>query len=221
MENDERLYTGADIDVTFLAGRCIHAAECVRRLPTVFNTRRRPWVLPDAAPADAVARVVERCPSGALHARRHDGQPAERRPPLTAVMPQPSGPLYVRGPHLELRLPAAASEPPRVDTRLALCRCGASANKPYCDNGHLRTGFRDAGMLAPRPDRPSAPERDGLVTIEPRVNGPLSLRGPVDVVGADNRTVYRADRVLLCRCGHSATKPFCDGSHERVGFRSE
>ena len=51
-------YTSADIDVTYDAKRCIHAAECVRGLPAVFDTQKRPWVQPDNANADAVAEVV-------------------------------------------------------------------------------------------------------------------------------------------------------------------
>ncbi|MDP9796110.1 putative Fe-S cluster protein YjdI [Catenuloplanes nepalensis] len=59
-------YRGSDITVTFDAGRCRHAAECVRGLPEVFDVSARPWITPDNAGADAVAEVVARCPSGAL-----------------------------------------------------------------------------------------------------------------------------------------------------------
>ena len=44
-------YMGSVIHVTFDGARCIHAAECVRGLPTVFDTKRRPWILPTAAAA--------------------------------------------------------------------------------------------------------------------------------------------------------------------------
>lgn len=59
-------YTGAAIDVTFDAGMCAHAGECVRGLPSVFDVQARPWIQPDGADAEAVAEVVGRCPSGAL-----------------------------------------------------------------------------------------------------------------------------------------------------------
>ncbi|MEU4998577.1 (4Fe-4S)-binding protein [Streptomyces sp. NPDC021622] len=62
-------YRGDLITVTFDARRCLHAAECVRGLPQVFDTGRRPWISPGAAPADDVAEVVRRCPSGALQYR--------------------------------------------------------------------------------------------------------------------------------------------------------
>ena len=61
-----KAYTGPDITVYYDATICQHAAECVRGLPEVFNTQRRPWITPDAAPAATVAEVVGRCPSGAL-----------------------------------------------------------------------------------------------------------------------------------------------------------
>ena len=66
-----KTYEGAEIDVSFDPEVCEHAAECVKGLPAVFDTARRPWIVPDAAPADEVAAQVERCPSGALQYARH------------------------------------------------------------------------------------------------------------------------------------------------------
>jgi uncharacterized Fe-S cluster protein YjdI/CDGSH-type Zn-finger protein len=56
-----------------------------------------------------------------------------------------------------------------------------------------------------------------LVTITPLTNGPLSVVGCVGVTQSDG-TVTVAQRLQLCRCGHSGSKPICDGSHARVGF---
>jgi len=133
-----RSYEGEGVTVTYDLGRCIHAKECVHGLPRVFDPHRRPWVDPDAADADAVAAVVRRCPTGALHVRRHDGGPGEA-PPEPAVRLVPDGPLYVQG-SIELR---DHDDTLRwTDTRVALCRCGASKNKPFCDNSHLDIDFR-------------------------------------------------------------------------------
>lgn len=71
--SEKREYKGQSITVTFEARRCRHAAECVRGLPEVFDTARRPWIQPDGAPADRLAEVVRRCPSGALQYRLADG----------------------------------------------------------------------------------------------------------------------------------------------------
>lgn len=65
-----KAYAGADVTVSFDGPRCQHAAECVRGAPAVFDTQRRPWIAPDAAPADQVVDVVGRCPSGALRVSR-------------------------------------------------------------------------------------------------------------------------------------------------------
>ena len=133
-----RHYTSEAIDITYDARRCIHAAECVRGLPEVFDTGRRPWILPSGASADAIAAVIERCPSGALHYTRRDGGAPEAPPDQTTIAPVPGGPLYVRG---LIQLRSADGSLIVEDTRLALCRCGQSQNKPFCDNSHLGTGF--------------------------------------------------------------------------------
>jgi len=66
-----KTYEGTEIDVSFDPEICEHAGECVRGLPAVFDTQRRPWIVPDAASADDVAAQVARCPSGALKYERH------------------------------------------------------------------------------------------------------------------------------------------------------
>ena len=66
-----KTYAGKKVDVSFDPEVCIHAANCVRGLPAVFDTERRPWIVPDAAEADVVVAQVGRCPSGALQAKRH------------------------------------------------------------------------------------------------------------------------------------------------------
>jgi uncharacterized Fe-S cluster protein YjdI len=65
-----KVYEGVEVDVSFDPEVCEHAAECVRGLPAVFDTTRRPWILPDAAPAGEVVAQVARCPSGALRIER-------------------------------------------------------------------------------------------------------------------------------------------------------
>ncbi|MGW7094501.1 (4Fe-4S)-binding protein [Streptomyces sp. NPDC054874] len=71
---ERKSYEGRSITVTFEAARCEHAAECVRGLPEVFDTGRRPWIRPDGADAGRVAEVVRSCPSGALKYERVDGR---------------------------------------------------------------------------------------------------------------------------------------------------
>ncbi len=136
-----RVYRGRDIEVSFDLDICTLAAECLLGLPGVFELRRRPWVLPDAAAADAVAAVIERCPSGALLYKRLDGGPQEEAPATTTISPLLNGPLLVRG-RVEVRHANGLVE---QLPRAMLCRCGLSKNKPFCDNSHLAARFQASG----------------------------------------------------------------------------
>jgi len=136
-----RTYQGAHIEVSFDSTLCIHATECVRGLPAVFDRGRRPWVLPDNASGDDVGAVIRRCPTGALSYTRLDGQPDEQTATHTTVTPVENGPLAVRG-NLVIRHEDGTVE--RLP-RAALCRCGQSKNKPFCDGSHLKAGFRATG----------------------------------------------------------------------------
>ena len=138
-----RSYADEDIEISYDARRCIHAAECVDGLPAVFDSTRRPWIMPAAASADEIARVITKCPSGALHFKRRDGGPPEIPPEPTTIVPTPGGPLYVRG-FVQLR--SADGHSVVEDVRMALCRCGQSHNKPFCDNSHIDAGFDDPGV---------------------------------------------------------------------------
>src|SRR5215475_11855887 len=122
-------YTDEAIEVTYDRHRCIHAAECIRGLPAVFDTTRRPWIMPSEASADEIARVIMRCPSGALHFERRGGGSVETPDLPTTIVPTPGGPLYVRG---LVQLRSADRRAVFEDVRMALCRCGQSRNKPFC-----------------------------------------------------------------------------------------
>ena len=70
-------YDGEHIEVTYDTARCLHAAECVRGMPAVFDTAKRPWIAPDAADAEALASVIRRCPTGALHYTLRRASPSD------------------------------------------------------------------------------------------------------------------------------------------------
>ncbi|WP_432099249.1 (4Fe-4S)-binding protein [Streptomyces sp. WAC 04229] len=72
-ESARKTYRTESITVTFEAGRCLHAAECVGGLPEVFDPVRRPWIQPERATAERLAEVVRRCPSGALQYELAEG----------------------------------------------------------------------------------------------------------------------------------------------------
>ena len=136
-------YRTDEIAVTWEPEFCTHVGNCVRGVPEVFNPRDRPWVHVDQAPADEIARVIMTRPTGALHFQRLDDGPQEPVPETTTVTVTRNGPLVLHG-NIEVR--DATGNVIRRDTRMALCRCGYSRNKPFCDNSHLMVGFRDPGV---------------------------------------------------------------------------
>lgn len=218
MEEKIHEYRGEDIDVTWDQYRCIHAAECVRGLPAVFDTDNRPWVDPDEADADAVADVITRCPTGALHFERHDGGPAETAPETNTVTLARDGPLYL---HAAIELRDADGDPLLRDTRVALCRCGASGNKPLCDGSHANVGFTAPGTLEATGSTGGPENGSGELTVTASRNGPLLVDGPFELRGTNANATQRRSDAALCRCGASENKPFCDGSHASVGFSSD
>lgn len=134
-----RTYEDERITVFWDAKLCIHVAECIRHLPDVFDPMSRPWVHTEFASADAIAEAIEACPTGALRYERHDGGPQEPVADPATITPRPNGPLFVRG---ALRLATPDGETILETPRAALCRCGASGNKPFCDLSHRRINFQ-------------------------------------------------------------------------------
>ena len=134
-----RDYATGEIVVHWDSDLCIHTGRCLRGLPEVFDTARRPWVTVDAASADQVAATVRLCPTGALRYERRDGAGQEVPEDPTTVEPRPDGPLFVRG-----RVRIVRPDGSVIDDgpRFALCRCGATANPPYCNNAHRAVGWR-------------------------------------------------------------------------------
>lgn len=130
-------YEGDSITITWNAERCIHAAECVRGLPSVFDSDRRPWIDPAGANADEIAAVIDRCPSGALGYERTTGSSPSAAAPVS-IRVQAGGPLFVRGP---VALSAGDGSSIEAPERIALCRCGGSSKKPFCDGTHAKIGF--------------------------------------------------------------------------------
>jgi len=211
-------YEADGIVVTYEARRCIHAKECVQGLPTVFDSERKPWVDPRAAKADAVVRVIERCPTGALKYERRDGGPQEVAPPKNTIRVEPDGPLYVHG---RVRVDGADGQPVVSDTRVALCRCGQSALKPFCDGSHKKAGFKDAGTVSrPQVQSDAGKSGDGGLTIVAQANGSYAVTGDLELVDAKGAVVASGNAAWLCRCGGSGNKPFCDGTHKKIGFKA-
>jgi CDGSH-type Zn-finger protein len=130
---------------------------------------------------------------------------------MNVVRVRPDGPNVVTG-----DIAVVTKTGPRELPTAVLCRCGHSADKPFCDGAHVRMRFADPARLARDVDTVAA--ASGKVTITPLPNGPNRCDGPLAVVDVDGREAT-ARSTFLCRCGGSQTKPYCDGSHKRNGFR--
>jgi CDGSH-type Zn-finger protein/uncharacterized Fe-S cluster protein YjdI len=214
--DQDRVYTGENADVTYSLRRCIHAKECVTRLSTVFNLDQRPWIQVGATDGDVLADTVERCPSGALHHIRKDGGAAEATPVENRITLWPNGPIQIYG---DLHIVAAGVDVEN-ETRATLCRCGASQNKPFCDNSHQKIDFKV--VEAATPDTlPVSIIEGGTLNIDALPDGPLQVTGSVRIVDVTGAELFAGDSVRLCRCGGSAKKPFCDGTHLHNGFQAE
>jgi len=130
-------YAADEIVVEWEPRLCFHSRNCVRSLPRVFDESRRPWIKADAAMADEVEAAVARCPSGALRTRRLDGAAGRREQP-PEIQASENGPLLVTG---GVRVLDADGAVLYEGERAALCRCGGSSNKPFCDGTHKTNGF--------------------------------------------------------------------------------
>jgi CDGSH-type Zn-finger protein/uncharacterized Fe-S cluster protein YjdI len=204
--------SGRKIRIQFEAEKCIHSRGCVLSRPDVFVPNAKgEWIHPDAAIPEAVAELAHQCPSGAITYERLDGGPAEQAPKVNLVRLREDGPLAFNG---ELNISGHA---PRL--RATLCRCGASSNKPFCDGSHTHAGFKASGEVAAK-DSVALAARAGVLNIAPATNGPLLTSGSVEVVTGTGKTVNRTTSAAFCRCGNSADKPYCDGTHVRTGFKA-
>lgn len=209
-------YNGDGITVTYDVKRCIHAAKCVDGLPSVFNPERKPWIDADNATGDKIADVIETCPSGALQYEMKQSNRVEKAPSHNRISLQKDGPVYIFG---DIEVQDHEGTTILEDTRFAFCRCGASGNKPACDNSHETVDF-EAGTSADKSKLPEAgAENSEKLIIKLMKNGPAILEGTYTVESETFEPRTSDKGVALCRCGSSGTKPFCDGSHKEVGFQ--
>jgi CDGSH-type Zn-finger protein/uncharacterized Fe-S cluster protein YjdI len=203
---------GRDLTLVYEGKKCIHARFCVTGAPKVFLANvKGPWISPDAIEVDRLVEIAHACPSGAIRYTRKDGKHDETAPQVNLAAIREAGPYAVRG---DLRLDGES-----IGFRATLCRCGASKNKPFCDGSHHDVGFTASGEPATG-KADMLPVRDGPLAIDPQVDGPLQVRGNLEITSGTGRVVARLQQARLCRCGGSNTKPFCDGTHARIGFKS-
>ena len=203
---------GKKVIIRFEAGKCIHSRNCVLGHPEIFEPNvPGEWIHPDAASIETVARVAFACPSGAItYEVLGDGE-AESAPQVNLMYVRENGPLAVNAP--------LVLDGDDVGFRTTLCRCGASKNKPYCDGSHAEAGFQATGEPATQNSEALA-VRNGDLEVTPLPDGPLQVKGSLEIVSGTGRTLNRVAESFLCRCGASKNKPYCDGSHKKIDFKT-
>lgn len=125
-----------------------------------------------------------------------------------------NGPLLCTG---EVEVYAADGQLLEKSDDLVLCRCGHSGNKPFCDGSHRAAGFEDSGIFSGI-ESDALDNESGPLEITVRRNAMLIARGAMVIACADGSGEVTRNKAALCRCGHSANKPLCDGSHKACGF---
>ena len=164
-------FPGDQIDVHFDRRLCIGVGECGRSSGPLFEAGRTPWCDPNQTSVAETRAIVERCPTGALTYTDKSGAP-ELPPAENIITIVSDGPLYATG---TLAIGNAPDDLPGVRTRAALCRCGHSGNKPFCDNSHRAADFRDYGAVGDT--GPGTSATGGPLAIKAIPGGPLLVKG--------------------------------------------
>ena len=155
MKDISKTYSNGEITIVWKPSACVHSTLCwkgEKGLKNVFNPMEKPWIKPHGADTPAIIERVTACPSGALSFYYNDKPDASTSSVTDMQEPEiqvsgepvvevlPNGPLLIHGSiHLKHKDGAASLQ----NKVTAFCRCGASANKPYCDGSHQHNGFKD------------------------------------------------------------------------------
>ena len=133
-----------------------------------------------------------------------------------SIMVRPDGPLICKS-DTEITLQNAEDEVILKDKEFALCRCGLSKTKPFCDGTHKTQGVQATQLFTDEREE-NITDLDGAMTITVKNNAMYSVTGPVTIFSRDGLSKTTRTKAALCRCGHSEKKPFCDAKHKKCGF---
>jgi uncharacterized Fe-S cluster protein YjdI len=137
----KKKYTKENLTVIWQPDLCIHSKECFKGLPEVFNPANRPWVNLDAESVDRIKSQVDKCPSGALsYEMKQEEKETDNTVEQTPLIDvSENGPILIGGP---ANIKYKGNRELKESKTIALCRCGLSSRKPYCDGSHKREGFK-------------------------------------------------------------------------------
>jgi uncharacterized Fe-S cluster protein YjdI len=132
-------YSNGELTIVWKPAKCIHAAECVKALPEVYNPNEKPWIKAENGTTEALKAQINKCPSGALSYYMNGEENQETAALETVVEVLENGPLLVFG---TLKVKDKNGKEETKNKTTAFCRCGASNNKPYCDGSHVKIDFK-------------------------------------------------------------------------------
>jgi len=139
LEDKRDTYSGVNITIHDNRSICAHAGYCTDGLAAVFRMKQKPWINPNAATVDEIISTIEKCPSGAL-SYSINGIERKQQAREPSIHIAPNGPYIVSGGPDFVKVPACQGA---SKVQFALCRCGGSSNKPFCDGSHWSNGFTD------------------------------------------------------------------------------
>lgn len=134
-------YTNGEVTIVWKPDNCIHSTLCWKGLKEVFNPAERPWIKPDGATTQQIIEQVRKCPSGALSyfVNNEEGKDIiAEKAELLNIEIAANGPILIKT-ECVIQHSNGTTETKKGTT--ALCRCGQSSNKPYCDGTHRKAGF--------------------------------------------------------------------------------
>lgn len=133
-------YSNGEVTVSWEPDKCIHSKMCWQGLLQVFNPQNRPWVNMDGASSNRIIEQVQKCPSGALNFYMSDEKQSvsDKRDDFPTFTLMKNGPILVKG---DFSIQNSDGSEEKCVGSTALCRCGASQRKPYCDGSHKSVSF--------------------------------------------------------------------------------
>ncbi|HNW89869.1 MAG TPA: SDR family NAD(P)-dependent oxidoreductase [Bacteroidales bacterium] len=147
MEDDSsktKYYSNGEITIVWKPCLCTHVGYCFTELSEVFDPMKRPWISPYGASTERIIKQVERCPTDAL-TYFYNNQPQKQKnmenkdkATQTQIEIIENGPAIVKGNITIIDKSGHESETKEV---VAICRCGKSKNKPFCDGSHVTNPF--------------------------------------------------------------------------------
>lgn len=133
------VYAGAEVTILDNRGTCCHSGNCSDKLPNVFRVGVEPWIDPNGASKQEIIDIVRACPSGALRYAL-GGVTFGDRERAPSIYVSKDGPYHVQG---RVTLLHEQFDEGASTEHYALCRCGRSKNKPFCDGSHWYAKFED------------------------------------------------------------------------------